>query len=98
MNATRIYLDFNASTPLAPEVVEAMRPFLTEHFGNPSSHHWAGTQAKAALERARAQAAALRPGTRRGGLHERPNRHGGGRLTVRAVRPTARASRAPTPP
>jgi cysteine desulfurase len=59
MNETRIYLDFNASTPLAPEVVEAMRPFLAEHFGNPSSHHWAGAPAKAALERARAQVAAL---------------------------------------
>ncbi|HTP28413.1 MAG TPA: cysteine desulfurase family protein [Anaeromyxobacteraceae bacterium] len=59
MNESRIYLDFNASTPLAPEVVEAMRPFLTEHFGNPSSHHWAGTPAKAALERARAQVAEL---------------------------------------
>jgi cysteine sulfinate desulfinase/cysteine desulfurase-like protein len=42
MNETQIYLDFNASTPLAPEVADAMRPFLTEHFGNPSSHHWAG--------------------------------------------------------
>jgi cysteine desulfurase len=55
----RIYLDFNASTPVAPEVVEAMRPFLTDHFGNPSSHHWAGAPAKAAVERARAQVAAL---------------------------------------
>jgi cysteine desulfurase len=59
MNPERIYLDFNASTPLAPEVVEAMRPFLTEHFGNPSSPHWAGAPAKAAVERARAQVAAL---------------------------------------
>jgi cysteine desulfurase len=59
MNETRIYLDFNASTPLAPEVVEGMRPFLTEHFGNPSSHHWAGAPAKAAVERARAQVAVL---------------------------------------
>jgi cysteine desulfurase len=59
MTEGRIYLDFNASTPLAPEVVEAMRPFLTEHFGNPSSHHWAGAHAKAAVERARAQVAAL---------------------------------------
>ena len=55
----KVYLDFNASTPLAPEVVEAMRPFLTGHFGNPSSHHWAGAPAKAAVERARAQVAAL---------------------------------------
>jgi cysteine desulfurase len=59
MTERRIYLDFNASTPLAPEVVEAMRPFLTDHFGNPSSHHWAGAPAKAAVERARGQVAAL---------------------------------------
>ncbi len=55
----RIYLDFNASTPLAPEVVEAMRPFLTEHFGNPSSLHWAGRPAHQALDVARAEVAAL---------------------------------------
>jgi len=59
MTANRIYLDFNASTPLAPEVVEAMRPLLTDHFGNPSTHHWAGAPAKVAVERARAQVAAL---------------------------------------
>src|SRR6266540_212674 len=55
----RIYLDFNASTPLAPEVVKAMRPFLAEHFGNPSCDHWAGIPARAAVERARSQVAAL---------------------------------------
>jgi cysteine desulfurase len=54
-----IYLDYNASTPVAEEVAAAMRPFLSEHFGNPSSHHWAGQPAKAALERARGQVAAL---------------------------------------
>ena len=59
MTGEQIYLDFNASTPLAPEVVEAMRPFLTDPFGNPSSHHWAGAPARAAVERARAQVAAL---------------------------------------
>jgi len=37
-----IYLDFNASTPICQEAVEAMRPFLFEHYGNPSSLHWAG--------------------------------------------------------
>lgn len=42
----RIHLDFNASTPIAPEAVEAMRPFLTDHYGNPSSLHWAGAPAK----------------------------------------------------
>ena len=56
---TRIYLDYNASTPIDPAVVAAMRPFLEEAFGNPSSGHWASTPAKAALERARAQVAAL---------------------------------------
>jgi cysteine desulfurase len=55
----RIYLDFNASTPIAPEAVEAMRPFLTDHYGNPSSLHWAGAPAKDAVERARGQVAGL---------------------------------------
>lgn len=54
-----IYLDYNASTPIAPEVVAAMRPFLSEHFGNPSSGHWAGRPAKEAVERARGQVADL---------------------------------------
>jgi len=55
----RIYLDFNASTPICPEAVEAMRPFLTDHYGNPSSLHWAGMPAKDAVERARGQVAGL---------------------------------------
>ncbi len=55
----RIYLDYNASTPIAPEVADALRPFLSEHYGNPSSLHWAGAPAKAALEKARAQVAGL---------------------------------------
>jgi cysteine desulfurase len=54
-----IYLDYNASTPIAPEAVEAMRPFLTQHYGNPSSLHWAGVPAKGAVEQARGQVAAL---------------------------------------
>lgn len=54
-----IYLDYNASTPTAPEAVEAMRPFLSEHYGNPSSQHWAGVPAKQAVEKARSQVAAL---------------------------------------
>lgn len=55
----RIYLDYNASTPIAPEVAEAMTPFLSEHYGNPSTTHWAGKPAKEAYEKARQQVADL---------------------------------------
>jgi len=54
-----IYFDFNATTPLAPEVVAAMRPLLQDKFGNPSSLHWAGKPARAAIEQARGQVAAM---------------------------------------
>jgi cysteine desulfurase len=54
-----IYLDFNASTPIAPEVAEVMKPFLSQNFGNPSGQHWAGTPAKEAVEHARKQVAEL---------------------------------------
>ena len=54
-----IYLDFNASTPICREAVEAMRPFRADHYGNPSSLHWAGMPAKDAVEKARGQVAAL---------------------------------------
>jgi cysteine desulfurase len=56
---TPIYLDHNASTPIDPAVAAAMRPLLEQAFGNPSSGHWASTPAKAALEKARADVAAL---------------------------------------
>src|SRR5260370_33344995 len=55
----QIYLDYNASTPIEPEVAEAMRPFLTGCYGNPSSHHWAGAPAHQAVEKARSQVAGL---------------------------------------
>ena len=55
----RIYLDYNARTPIDPAVAAAMRPFLDEHFSNPSSGHWASIGAKAALETARGEVAAL---------------------------------------
>ena len=55
----RIYLDYNASTPIAPEVAAAMRPFLDEAYGNPSSAHWAGKPARDAVETARGQIADL---------------------------------------
>jgi len=54
-----IYLDHNATTPLLPEVVDAMVPYLREHFGNPSSSHVYGRRAREAVGQARAQVAAL---------------------------------------
>jgi cysteine desulfurase len=54
-----IYLDYNATTPIAREVAEAMAPYLYEHFGNPSSSHPYGVATKRAVEAARAQVAAL---------------------------------------
>lgn len=52
-------MDANATTPLLPEVLEAMRPFFIEHFGNASSIHQQGQQARAAVEQARESVAAL---------------------------------------
>jgi cysteine desulfurase len=58
-NQRRIYLDYNASTPIAPEVRAAMAPFLAAHYGNPSSGHWAGAPAAQAVAHARDQIAHL---------------------------------------
>jgi len=55
----RIYLDYNATSPVRPEVLEVMLPFYKEQFGNPSSVHWAGRQVSGALEKAREQVATL---------------------------------------
>ncbi|PLS01879.1 cysteine desulfurase family protein [Neobacillus cucumis] len=55
----KIYLDYNASTPLAPEVVDAMQPLLVDFYGNPSALHWAGSQVKELLHHAREQVASL---------------------------------------
>jgi cysteine desulfurase len=54
-----IYLDHNATTPVAAEVLSAMWPYLERHFGNPSSSHAYGAPAREAVERARAQVAGL---------------------------------------
>ena len=54
-----IYLDYNATTPHDPEVIEAMRPFFEEEFGNPSSSHYYGSQPRQAVAGAREQVAAL---------------------------------------
>lgn len=58
-NAQGIYFDNNATTMVAPEVVEAMLPYFTEQFGNPSSIHQFGNQVGAAIKRARGQVQAL---------------------------------------
>jgi cysteine desulfurase len=55
----RIYLDHNATTPVDPRVLEAMLPAWRDNFGNPSSLHWYGQQARAAIDEARGQVAAL---------------------------------------
>ena len=55
----RLYFDHNATTPVAAEVLEAMLPFLTGNYGNPSSIHSFGQQARAAVEEARAEVARL---------------------------------------
>jgi cysteine desulfurase len=60
-----IYLDYNATTPLAPEALEAMLPFLRTHHGNPSSIHQAGREARAAIDEARDRIASL--------LHAKPS-------------------------
>jgi cysteine desulfurase len=55
----RVYLDNNATTPVLPEVLEAMRPYFGEHFGNASSIHHHGQETRAAVERARESISAL---------------------------------------
>src|SRR5438034_11238090 len=55
----RVYFDNNASTPVLPEVFEAMRPYFGEHFGNASSIHHHGQETRAAVERARGSIAEL---------------------------------------
>ncbi len=59
MNHDLIYLDYNATTPVDPRVLESMLPYLAVHYGNPSSDHVVGQRAKAAVEAARAEVAAL---------------------------------------
>src|ERR1700745_1116196 len=55
----RVYLDNNATTPVLPEVFEAMKPFYLEEFGNASSIHHYGQRARSAVEKARGSVAAL---------------------------------------
>jgi cysteine desulfurase len=84
----RIYLDNSATTPVAPEVVDAMMPYLTEKFGNASSIHFFGQEAKAAVDKARHQVADL--------INARPNEivftSGGTEANNLAIRGLAQAS------
>jgi cysteine desulfurase len=59
MLAETIYLDYNATTPVDPEVAETMKPFLTGFYGNPSSSHLFGLEARKAIESARKKVASL---------------------------------------
>lgn len=84
-----IYLDYNGTTPHAPEVIEAMRPYLETEFGNPSSSHWYGVSPRQAVDTARRQVARL--------LNCRPQEviftSGGTESNNHAIRETARAMR-----
>ena len=55
----RVYLDYNATTPVDPVVLDAMQPYFSAEFGNASSIHSVGQRARSAVERAREQVAAL---------------------------------------
>src|SRR5688572_22962070 len=65
MSLRRVYMDNSATTPVDRRVVEALLPFLTESFGNPSSVHFYGQEARTAVDRARREVAGL--------IHARPN-------------------------
>ncbi|MFC1715317.1 cysteine desulfurase family protein [Candidatus Poribacteria bacterium] len=84
-----IYLDYNATTPIDPEVAEAMTPYLNQHFGNPSSSHWYGQQTRQAVDQAREHVAAL--------LHCQPDEivftGGGSEANNQAIKGVAEAYR-----
>src|SRR4051812_17158214 len=86
----RVYLDNSATTPVDPRVVEAMMPYLVGKFGNPSSVHFYGQEARAAVDRARREVAAL--------VGARPNEivflSGGTEANNLAIRGVAEASAA----
>lgn len=89
LNNGPIYLDYNATTPVDPRVVEAALPYLTEHFGNPSSTHHYGQAARQAILQARGEVADLL-GAR---TDEIVFTAGGSDSDTLAIRGTARANR-----
>ena len=78
----QVYLDHNASTPVHPEVVEAMLPYFSERFGNPSSVHGFGREAREGLARPRCARRIEKSATLGRGLQEAflGRHHGGGEL------------------
>ena len=70
-----IYLDNHATTPTDPRVVEAMLPYFTEAFGNPSSQHWAGAPARQAVQQARRHIVTT-------GVHDRSDARNGAAATL----------------
>ena len=58
-NLEKIYMDYAATTPMRPAVLEAMEPYFCEKFGNPSARYSWGREARQAVEKAREQVAAL---------------------------------------
>ena len=90
----QIYLDHASTTPVRPEVVEAMTPYFTEHFGNPSSIYPLGQEASDAVAAARESLAGLiGAAAARDLLHER--RHRIGQLGHQGLRPGQRRQGAP---
>jgi len=86
------YLDNAATTPVRPEVLEAMMPFLTRWFGNPSSHHTVGEAAASALDDARSRVAAVL-GTRRGDIVFTSGGTEANNLAVKGIAIAARENR-----
>ena len=94
-----IYLDYQATTPVAPEVVAAMTPWLADRFANPHSPSRWGREADAAIAIARGQVAAalFAPPTRVGGV-DSPQAGGGGHVVSSEDKPSPSALRASSPP
>ena len=75
----RVYLDFNATTPVEPDVLDAMLPYFSGEFGNAASIHTPGQRARGAVETAREQVAALmgaRPGSTDAAQYRVADSHG----------------------
>ena len=91
MIALPIYLDYNATTPIAPEVARAMQPFVDEQFGNPSSTHAYGHAAHEAIVEARA------PAPVKGAKRRAPKAEAGAPSASEPITPPAKSPKAARP-